>query len=743
MTTDAGPIIRLRDVYKTYQLGQEVVYALDGVSLDVYEGEFVAITGASGSGKSTLMNILGCLDQPTSGTYELDGVDVASMSDDELSTMRSEVIGFVFQNYNLLPRMRAVDQVAMPLIYQRGVDRQARAIAALERVGLGDRIHHRPTEMSGGQQQRVAIARALVTDPTVLFADEPTGNLDTRATADILALLQSLNDELGVTILMVTHEADVAHAARRIILTIGGAQAGNYTLTQPTTTASITTKALTVSGILVPARQYDGGTVAPVNAASASLVGVVGADAVSLVTGGVIGNFANAALGVNKPVTITGLMLAGSAAGNYTLTQPAATASITPKILTVTGIVAMSKPFDGNTTAPLNLNGATLVGVVASEAVALQTVGAVGTFADAAVGGGKVVTVSGLTITGADAGNYTLVQPTLAGTILGEEPPADPAPPTEPAGPPVQELPGPVAGLEPDRAALPPDATAPVTVTTSVATSTSVGGTTVNASMSITVPPGAIPNATSIVVQSVASVAALVAQAPLPASEGVIIAAISASALDATGATLKGAFDEPVAITVSVPSASVPAGARAADFVIVFWTGNGWQELVTQVAQRNDGSVEVTAALTHFSVYAVKYRAAPPPPQSPPPTGAPGFGAFPPVFSAGLQAFVVFDGGSVDSLEVAARRAGASGVWVQDERGAFHLLVVDGPAFLRDEFARAFPSGLRGPVAVTLTRLPPAQSMVAPAGADRPVSLLTQLVEWLPLGWLRPRGAEH
>jgi len=134
-----------------------------------------------------------------------------------LSTMRSDVIGFIFQSYNLLPRMRAVDQVAMPLIYQRGKDREERAIEALERVGLGDRLHHRPTELSGGQQQRVAIARALVTDPTVLFADEPTGNLDTRSTADILALLQRLNDESGVTILMVTHESDVAHAARRII----------------------------------------------------------------------------------------------------------------------------------------------------------------------------------------------------------------------------------------------------------------------------------------------------------------------------------------------------------------------------------------------------------------------------------------------------------------------------------------------------------------------------------------------
>jgi len=212
-----GPIIRVRDLRKAYHLGDESVYALDGVTLDVHAGEFVAIMGASGSGKSTLMNILGCLDQPTSGIYELNGVDVPSMSDDELSDIRSDLIGFVFQSYNLLPRMRAIEQVMMPLIYQRGGDREARAIAALERVGLADRMNHRPTELSGGQQQRVAIARALVTNPSVLLADEPTGNLDSRVSAEILGLLQELNEQSGVTILMVTHEADVAQATRRII----------------------------------------------------------------------------------------------------------------------------------------------------------------------------------------------------------------------------------------------------------------------------------------------------------------------------------------------------------------------------------------------------------------------------------------------------------------------------------------------------------------------------------------------
>ena len=214
---DDRPIIRVRDLTKTYQLGTEYVYALDGVSLDIQQGEFVAIMGASGSGKSTLMNILGCLDQPTGGTYELDGVDVTSMSDDELSDARSDLLGFVFQSYNLLPRMRALEQVMVPLASQRGSDREARAISALERVGLADRMRHRPTEMSGGQQQRVAIARALVTNPSVLLADEPTGNLDSRVSGEILALLQDLNEQSGVTILMVTHEPDVAQAATRII----------------------------------------------------------------------------------------------------------------------------------------------------------------------------------------------------------------------------------------------------------------------------------------------------------------------------------------------------------------------------------------------------------------------------------------------------------------------------------------------------------------------------------------------
>ena len=213
---DARAIIRVRDLTKSYRLGDETVYALAGVSLDVEEGEYVAIMGASGSGKSTLMNILGCLDRPSSGTYELDGVDVASLSDDDLSTARSEKIGFVFQNYNLLPRMRSVDQVMVPLIYQRAPDREARAIAALQRVGLGQRLWHRPTEMSGGQQQRVAIARAVVGERRLVLADEPTGALDSETGEEILRLLRARCDA-GAAGVLVTHEARHAAWADRVV----------------------------------------------------------------------------------------------------------------------------------------------------------------------------------------------------------------------------------------------------------------------------------------------------------------------------------------------------------------------------------------------------------------------------------------------------------------------------------------------------------------------------------------------
>ncbi len=212
------PTIVLRDIRKVYDTGSIQVVALSGVTLEVYPGEFLSVMGPSGSGKSTLMNILGCLDRPTGGEYRLDGSDVATLDDVALAAVRNRKIGFVFQNYNLLPRTSAVDNVTVPLKYA-GVaagEQVVRATAALERVGLGDRLHHKPNEMSGGQQQRVAVARALVNEPAIILADEPTGNLDTRTGEEIMALLQELNDE-GVTIVMVTHEEDIAEHSRRIV----------------------------------------------------------------------------------------------------------------------------------------------------------------------------------------------------------------------------------------------------------------------------------------------------------------------------------------------------------------------------------------------------------------------------------------------------------------------------------------------------------------------------------------------
>ena len=210
-------MITLEGVTKVYRMGKVEVPALQGLDLHVAPGEFVAIMGASGSGKSTLMNIVGCLDVPTSGRYLLDGTDVARLNDDQLAKIRNRKIGFVFQSFNLIPRTSALQNVEMPLIYAGERGRAERAREALGAVGLADRLNHQPTELSGGQQQRAAIARALVTNPAILLADEPTGNLDSGSSVEIMRLLSTLNQDQGRTIVLITHEQDIARFARRVV----------------------------------------------------------------------------------------------------------------------------------------------------------------------------------------------------------------------------------------------------------------------------------------------------------------------------------------------------------------------------------------------------------------------------------------------------------------------------------------------------------------------------------------------
>ena len=215
-------LITLSGVRKIYSIGSVEVAALAGIDLEIAEAEFVAITGPSGSGKSTLMNIIGCLDVPTDGEYRLQGQEVGSLGENGLADVRSKQIGFVFQTYNLLPRLTAQENVSLPLVYAGLSNRNDRAMEALEKVGLSDRANHLPTELSGGQQQRVGIARALVTQPSILLADEPTGNLDSQSTEDIMSLLISLNKETNLTLIIVTHEPDIASMARRTVRIVDG-----------------------------------------------------------------------------------------------------------------------------------------------------------------------------------------------------------------------------------------------------------------------------------------------------------------------------------------------------------------------------------------------------------------------------------------------------------------------------------------------------------------------------------------
>jgi putative ABC transport system ATP-binding protein len=223
-------VIQLQDIHKTYHTGEVDVHAVRGVSLGIAQGEFVALMGASGSGKSTMMNIIGCLDRPTQGKYSLDGIDVSQLGRDELADIRNQKIGFVFQGFNLLSRTSALENVELPMLYNRqrlsGSSQRERALKALDTVGLADRADHKPNQLSGGQQQRVAIARALSNQPSLLLADEPTGNLDSRTSVDIMGVFQKLNDQ-GMTIVMVTHELDIAQYTKRMVVMRDGKVVGD------------------------------------------------------------------------------------------------------------------------------------------------------------------------------------------------------------------------------------------------------------------------------------------------------------------------------------------------------------------------------------------------------------------------------------------------------------------------------------------------------------------------------------
>jgi putative ABC transport system ATP-binding protein len=227
------PVITIQALTKVYTMGEHKVRALNGVTLSIYEGEFLSIMGPSGSGKSTMMNMLGALDKPTSGTYLLDGTDVSNLSDDQLAEVRNRKIGFVFQSFNLLPRTAALQQVELPLIYSGRGQRAEKAREALEMVGLGDRLDHKPSELSGGQQQRVAIARALVNEPAIILADEPTGNLDSKSGTEVMQIFQKLNRERGITVVFVTHDPWIARHTNRVVTLADGKLVRDETIDDP------------------------------------------------------------------------------------------------------------------------------------------------------------------------------------------------------------------------------------------------------------------------------------------------------------------------------------------------------------------------------------------------------------------------------------------------------------------------------------------------------------------------------